>query len=177
MGILSYLKNCFKRAFLYQTLIIFAIYRLLLAYKFYRDFMRKFRRLSEDLNIDNKFFEFLPEDDEDTFKIYMISLIVLSSLSILGIKFIQVFTGVISILNGFIYYNPIQHFKDFNKTFELSFEFLNDFLPSFQFLIFFGLGCAMIKNSFYYNDKNISDDKKSNKQIEIEKMNNKVKKE
>ena len=167
MGILSYLKNCFKRAFLYQTLIIFAIYRLLLAYKFYRDFMRKFRRLSEDLNNDNKFFEFLPEDDEDTLKIYMISLIVLSSLSILGIKFIQVFTGVISILNGFIYYNPIQHFRDFNKKFELNLTYLNDFLPSIEFLIFFSLGCAMIKNGF------VCEEIKSPPEIEKNEKNNK----
>ena len=149
MGILSYLKNCFKRAFLYQTLIIFAIYRLLLAYKFYRDFMRKFRRLSEDLNIDNKFFEFLPEDDEDTFKIYMISLIVLSSLSILGIKFIQVFTGVISILNGFIYYNPIDRFREVKERHILlgAFNF-DEYLPNINFNILFVIGLAMIGESF-----------------------------
>ena len=35
----------------------------------------------------------------------------------------------------------------------------------------------MIKNSFYYNDNNIYDYKISNKQIEMEKMNNKIKKE
>jgi hypothetical protein len=173
MEILSYLKNCFKRLFLYQSLIIFALYKLLLSYRFYKEFIRKLNKFIEDLNIDIDY----SDKVEDIFKIYMISLIVLSILSILGIKFFQFITGLFCILNGFIYHNPIQHFKDFNKTFELSFEFLNDFLPSFQFLIFFGLGCAMIKNSFYYNDNNIYDYKISNKQIEMEKMNNKIKKE
>ena len=76
MGFIQYLKNCFKRAFLYQCLIVFSIYRLVLAYKFYRDFMRRLHTFTEDLNIDNDYYDYLPDDDEDTYKIYMIGLIV-----------------------------------------------------------------------------------------------------
>jgi hypothetical protein len=177
MGFFQLIGSMIKRAFLYQFLIFFAVFRLLEAFRFHKDFQTKLFELFESLHLNKKILNHLPKDTEILYKVFLITLIVLSSFSILGIKFFQFITGLFCILNGFIYHNPIQHFKDFNKTFELSFEFLNDFLPSFQFLIFFGLGCAMIKNSFYYNDKNIYDDKISNKQIEMEKMNNKIKKE
>ena len=177
MGFIQYLKNCFKRAFLYQCLIVFSIYRLVLAYKFYRDFMRRLHTFTEDLNINNDYYDYLPEDDEDTYKIYMIGLIVLSGLSILGINFIQFITGFFTIITGFIYYNPIGHYREFfKKKFEYNNKFYNDALPSMEFLIFLALGFAMMKNAFDYDDIKIDKVKPKDKEIEMENLKNKEKK-
>ena len=92
MGFLCYLVGTFKRVFLYQALIIFAVFRLLKAFKFYRDFERR--------TIEMVTLFHLPESvvfwkDVDTpakewiYKGFLIGLIVLSSFSILGVKFFQ----------------------------------------------------------------------------------------
>ena len=75
------------------------------------------------------------------YKGFLISLIVLSSLSILGVKFFQFLTGIASILVGFLYFNPIEQLKGAKKT-------VQDYLPKMEFILYFSLGLAMIAQSF-----------------------------
>ena len=68
-------------------------------------------------------------------------MIVLSSLSILGIRFFQFLTGIASILVGFLYFNPIEQLKGEKKN-------VQDYLPKMEFILYFTLGLAMIAHSF-----------------------------
>ena len=93
---------------------------------------------------------------------------VLSGLSILGINFIQFITGFFTIITGFIYYNPIGHYREFfNKKFESNIKFYKEALPSLEFLIFLALGFAMMKNAFDYDDIKIDKVKPKDKEIEM----------
>ena len=143
MGFLCYLVGTFKRVFLYQALIIFAVFRLLKAFKFYRDFERK--------TIEMVTLFHLPESvvfwkDVDTpakewiYKGFLIGLIVLSSFSILGVKFFQFLAGIFSIIIGFLYYNPIKYYK------EKEIKTTQDYFP--QFILYATLGLGMITQSF-----------------------------
>ena len=145
MGFLCYLVRTFKRVFLYQALIIFAVFRLLKAFKFYRDFERR--------TIEMVTLFHLPESvvfwkDVDTpakewiYKGFLIGLIVLSSFSILGVKFFQFLAGIFSIIIGFLYYNPIKYYK------EKEIKTTQDYFPQFEFILYATLGLGMIAQSF-----------------------------
>ena len=138
MGFCSYLKNVFKRMFLYQFLIFFAIFRLINAYRFYIDFQAKI-----GLILPTPIYNLQPTDREVSYKAYNISLIVLASLSIVfGCGCCQFLTGLATIFTGFVFYNPIEEFKAKKIN---SFE---DYLPTTYFLVCFVIGLAMISSSF-----------------------------
>ena len=144
MSFLGYIGRIIKRAFLYQALIIFAVYRLLIAYRFYRDFERKTIAMVKSFGLPETIVRWKNVETltkEWIYKGFLISLIVLSSLSILGIRFFQFFAGIASILVGFLYFNPIEQLKGEKKN-------VQDYLPKMEFILYFTLGLAMIAHSF-----------------------------
>ena len=144
MSFLGYIGRTIKRAFLYQALIIFAVYRLLNAYRFFRDFERKTIAMIKSFGLPETIVRWKNVDTltkEWIYKGFLISLIVLSSLSILGIRFFQFLTGIASILVGFLYFNPIEQLKGEKKN-------VQDYLPKMEFILYFTLGLAMIAHSF-----------------------------
>ena len=156
MGFFHYFGNCLKRAILYQFLIFFAIFRWNKAYRFYRDFQNKLSDLVSSLHLNSSILDKQPRNKELVYKCYLISLIVISSFSILGFKFFQFFSGILCILTGLIYHNPIRHFTELlAKNEKLTIEKLQEYFPSMEFIIFFSLGLAMLAHSFKTEDKHI----------------------
>jgi hypothetical protein len=156
MGFFHYFGNCLKRAILYQFLIFFAIFRLNKAYRFYRDFQNKLSDLVSSLHLNSSILDKQPRNKELVYKCYLISLIVISSFSILGFKFFQFFSGILCILTGLIYHNPIRHFTELlAKNEKLTIEKLQEYFPSMEFIIFFSIGLAMLAHSFKTEDKYI----------------------
>ena len=156
MGFFYYIGNCIKRAILYQFLIFFAIFRLNNAYRFYRDFQNKLSDLVSSLHLNPSILNHQPRNKELVYKFYLISLIVISSFSILGIKLFQFFSGILCILTGLIYHNPIRHFTELlAKNEKLTIEKLQEYFPSMDFIIFFSIGLAMLAHSFKTEDKYI----------------------
>ena len=156
MGFFYYIGNCIKRAILYQFLIFFAIFRLNKAYRFYRDFQNKLSDLVSSLHLNSSILDKQPRNKEFVYKFYLISLIVISGFSILGFKFFQFFSGILCILTGLIYHNPIRHFTELlAKNEKLTIEKLQEYFPSMDFIIFFSIGLAMLAHSFKSEDKYI----------------------
>ena len=149
MGFLQFIGSMIKRAFLYQFLIFFAVFRLLEAYRFHRDFQTKLLELVESLHLNKKILNYQPKDTEIAYKSFLITLIVLSSFSILGIKFFQFISGLACFFIGFLYHNPIQDFKQLLKLKEkITVDNIQNYLPSIDFIIFVCIGFGMIAHSF-----------------------------
>lgn len=145
MGFICYLVKTFKRVFLYQALIIFAVFRLLKAFKFYRDFERKTVEMVTLFGLSENVVFWRDVDTpakEWIYKGFLIGLIVLSSLSILGVKFFQFLSGVASIMIGFLYYNPIKYYK------EKQIKTAKDYFPQLEFILYATLGLGMIAQAF-----------------------------
>ena len=143
-----YICNVFKRAFLYQVLIIVAVLKLLRAFRFNRDFYDRISTLIQSVGIKQDLMKYLPKNKELLYKGFLIYLIVIASFSILGVKFFQFFSGVSCILVGLLYFNPIIFYQKVkNEGVVLSKETLEQFLPDLEFCIILCLGLAMIANS------------------------------
>ena len=148
MGFFHYFGNCLKRAILYQFLIFFAIFRLNKAYRFYRDFQNKLSDLISSLHLNQRILKYQPKNKEISYKIYLILLIIFPSFSILGFKFFQFFSGLLCILTGLIYHNPLRQINELlAKNEKFNIEKLQDYLPSIEFILFFSIGLAMITHS------------------------------
>lgn len=159
----KYLISCIKRAFLYQFMIAFSVLRLLDAFRFHRDFINRLNELVTSLHMNPAMLDVLPKDTEMIYKAFLITIIVLASLSILGIRFFQFISGLACIKIAFIYFNPITEFK--GKTIVTQ----ADYFPSFPCLLFITIGFGMLVNGFCCS----SCEKASNvdKNIEIEMAN------
>jgi hypothetical protein len=150
-----FIGSMIKRAFLYQFLIFFAVFRLLEAFRFHKDFQTKLFELFESLHLNKKILNHLPKDTEILYKVFLITLIVLSSFSILGIKFFQFISGLACFFIGFLYHNPIQDFKQLLKLKEkITVDNIQNYLPSIDFIIFVCIGFGMIAHSFKSTTKN-----------------------
>ena len=161
MGFFCYFGSCIKRAFLYQTLIFFSVLRLLQAFRFHRDFQTRLSQLFKLLHLSQTLLSFLPSNTELVYKIFLITLKVLASLSILGIKFFQFISGLSCIFIAFLYCSPI---KDITQLCNLKNKVVNDnlenYLPSLEFLVFASVDLGMIAHCFKCSGKNC--DKKRN---------------
>lgn len=165
MGFKCYLIKTFKRVFLYQALIIFAVFRLLKAFKFYRDFERKTVEMVTLFGLPENLVFWREVDTpakEWIYKGFLIGLIVLSSLSILGVKFFQFLSGIASIIIGFLYYNPIKYYK------EKPIKTPKDYFPQFEFILYATLGLGMIAQSFHYCCCKAVQKEKEEKEVKIE---------
>ena len=168
MGFLQFIGSMIKRAFLYQFLIFFAVFRLLEAYRFHRDFQTKLLELVESLHLNKKILKYQPKNTEITYKGFLITLIVLSSFSILGIKCFQFISGLACFFIGLLYYNPIQEFKQLLKLKEkITIDNFQNYLPSIDFIIFVCIGFGMIAHSFKSTIKIKKPDDNSEKQKEV----------
>jgi hypothetical protein len=132
-----------KRIILYQYLLVFSILRLREAYKFHYDFYIRFSKLLFKIGLSPKFLKKMNTEIE--YKIYLICIIVLSCLSILGVKFFMILTGITSIFTAFLYFSP-----DDNR-YPLNLKLLKEKLP-IQFLLFFVLGVGIISNAFLLSE-------------------------
>ena len=149
MSFACYMCNVFKRAFLYQVLIIVAVLKLMRSFRFNRDFYDRISTLVQSVGIKKDLMKYLPKKKEYLYKGFLIYLIVIASFSILGVKFFQFFSGISCILVGLLYFNPIIFYQKVkNEGVVLSKENLEQFLPDLEFCIFLCLGLAMISNSF-----------------------------
>lgn len=170
MSFCCYLKNCFKRAFLYQLLIIVAVLKLMKAFRFYKEFVEKLNALIVSVGLKEELLsKILPSNKEYLYKGVLIYLIVIASFSILGLKFFQFFSGLSCILFGFIYYNPIPDLKKVfstTTTYSLDVETFEKFLPNMEFLLFLLAGLAMLGNAF----RPCCCEKKEEKKVDIEEV-------
>ena len=146
---MSYICNVFKRAFLYQILIIVAILKLMRAFRFNRDFYERISTLVQSVGIKKDIMQYLPKNKEILYKGFLIYLIVIASFSILGVRFFQFFSGISCILVGLLYFNPITFYqKRKDEGIVLSKENLDQCFPDLECCIFLCLGIAMIANAF-----------------------------
>ena len=183
---MGYKLNIIKRIFLYQFLISFSLLRLPEAFRYYKDFQKKLKILVKSLNLNPSILEYQFQDKEIDYKIFLISLIVLSCFSILNIKFFQFLTGIMCIIVGLIYHNPIDELKElFTSKEKITIDNFQNYLPSLDFIIFLCIGLGMIAHSFQYSikknikekDKEIPNPKEQNIEIpEIKNKNEKKKK-
>ena len=150
MGFFSYIKNCIIRTTLYQFLIFFSISRLLQSHRFYRDFQNKLSDLISSLHLNQRILKYQPKNKEISYKIYLILLIIFPSFSILGFKFFQFFSGLLCILTGLIYHNPLRQINELlAKNEKFNIEKLQDYFPSIEFILFF----STLKKDNYENKK------------------------
>ena len=142
MKIGKFIFDIFKRSFLYQYLLLFSILRLTEAFRFHHDFYFRLFNLLKRNGISPNFLKSI--DTEILYKTFLITIIVLSSLSILGMKIFIILTGFMSILIGFLYFYP-ENKVPFNLK-SLKEEF------SIQFLLFITLGFGIISIAFNLNE-------------------------
>ena len=166
MKIGNLIFDIFKRSFLYQYLLLFSILRLTEAFRFHHDFYFRLVNLLKRNGISPNFLKKI--DTEIQYKCFLITIIVLSSLSILGIKIFSIFTGVMSIFIGFLYFYP-ENKVPFN---------LNSFKEEFsiQFFLFITLGFGIISIAFNINESEYAKPFEKTKEIK-EIKEKKVKKE
>ena len=164
MKIGNLIFDIFKRSILYQYLLLFSILRLTEAFRFHHDFYYRLTNLFKKIGISPNFLKKI--DTEIQYKLFLISIIILSSLSILGLKIFIIITGLISIFTGFLYFYP-----DNNVTFNIK-SFKEEF--SIQFLLFITLGIGIISSAFNLNENLVkkfekTKDVKENKEKKVKK--------
>ncbi len=91
----------------------------------------------------------IPKNNPFYFKILMLLIIIISIMSMANFKIMQLISGLITIIIGFIYYNPIDRFREVKERHILlgAFNF-DEYLPNINFNILFVIGLAMIGESF-----------------------------
>ena len=142
------LKKLIIRIFLFQVLIYFSI-KSLKHESSYRDLRYKINSLKSSLGFNiNDFYLNVPKYNPFFYKIILLLLIIMSLLSMANIKIIQFFCGLITIILSFLYYNPIDKFKEVKERHILlgAFNF-DEYLPNTNFNILFAIGVAMIGES------------------------------
>lgn len=142
----DYIINCFKRAMFYQVLIIFAVLRLIDAYRLALDFISQLDDFFRSIKIKPRRMKYYRLDMEDFQKGVMIGIIIIASLSILGIGLFQFASGLICIMIAFVFYNPILEYQR-----QTVFKAYTDYLPSTEFIFFIVLGLGMMTNTFSYS--------------------------
>ena len=164
MKIGNLIFDIFKRSILYQYLLLFSILRLTEAFRFHHDFYYRLTKLFKKIGITPNFLNKI--DTEIQYKLFLISIIILSSLSILGLKIFIILTGITSIFTGFLYFYP-DNSVPFNIT-----SFKEEF--SIQFLLFITLGIGIISSAFNLNENLVkkfekTKDIKENKEKKVKK--------
>ena len=143
-----FICNFFKRAFLYQILIIIAALKLKDAFRYNKDFFNRIIDLLESLNLPGKLANYLPRNKEYLHKGFLIAIIVFASFSMLGVNFFKILSGISCLLLAFLYHNPILKLKEvFSKKVEFNFEFLEENLPDLEFILYVCIAFAMFVNA------------------------------
>ena len=148
------MKTFFKfmeRVLLYQILISGSLYKFYDILKSQKEFIHKLKVLYSDLNLNTNSLSYMniPEDDDTFFRIILIAIITFSVLSILNINFMQLISGLISIVIGFIYFNPFTKINELiAQNSELNVVIFCDDIFSFELLIYICAGIAMIGQAF-----------------------------
>ena len=143
-----FICNFFKRAFLYQILIVIAALKLKDAFRYNKDFFNRIIDLLVSLNLPEKLANYLPRNKEYLHKGFLIAIIVFASFSMLGVNFFKILSGVSCLLLAFLYHNPILKLKEvFSKKVEFNLEFLEENLPDLEFILYVCIAFAMFVNA------------------------------
>ena len=149
MSLKCYICRVFKRSLLYQILIAFACFKLPFAWKMHRDFDKKVKALLNILGVVYNQKKYKKLDKEMLYKGFLITLIVLASLNILGVRFLSLFSGLGILLAAFIYHNPLPKiFENLQNRIPLDKEHFIEYLPEIDFLLYLSLSLAMIAITF-----------------------------
>ena len=143
--------NFMERVLLYQILIFGSLCKFYNLLKSQKEFIHKLKVLFSDLNLSKNSLSYmsLPENDDTFFRIVLISIITFSVLSILNINFMQLISGIISIIIGFIYFNPFTKINELiAQNSELNVVIFCDEIFSLELLIYICAGIAMINQAF-----------------------------
>ena len=143
--------NFIERVLLYQILISGSLCKFYNILKSQKEFIHKLKVLYSDLNLNTKSLSYMniPEDDDTFFRIILIAIITFSILSILNINFMQLISGLISIIIGFIYFNPFTKINELiAQNSELNVVIFCDDIFSYELLIYICAGIAMISQAF-----------------------------
>ena len=143
--------NFIERVLLYQILIFGSLCKFYNILKSQKEFIHKLKVLYSDLNLNTKSLSYMniPEDDDTFFRIILIAIITFSILSILNINFMQLISGLISIIIGFIYFNPFTKINELiAQNSELNVVIFCDDIFSYELLIYICAGIAMISQAF-----------------------------
>ena len=146
-----------KRILLYQNLIYFSLGKFANIIDSQTEFFHKFKILSLDLGFHNLQKINFPENEDTIFRIFLIAILTISFLAVLNFTFMQFTSGLLSIMIGFIYYNPFFRYNElYTKNIILNLANAYNYFPSLNLLIYIGTGFAMIGQSlrnvnvFYY---------------------------
>ena len=167
-----FICNFFKRAFLYQILIVIAALKLKDAFRYNKDFFNRIVDLLESLNLPDKLANYLPRNKEYLHKGFLIAIIVFASFSMLGVKFFKVLSGVSCLLLAFLYHNPILKLKEvFSKKVVFNLEFFEENLPDLEFILYVCIAFAMFVNACSPTECPVDKEKEKKEEIPIEEEN------
>ncbi len=142
--------NFFKRAFLYQVLIITAALKLKDAFRYNRDFFMRIADFLSSINLPQTLINYLPKNKEYTYKGFLIGIIVFASISMLGVNFFKILSGISCLLLAFLYHNPILKIKEQLKgKIEYNWETFEQMLPELEFILYVCIAFAMFGNAFH----------------------------
>ena len=168
-----FICNFFKRAFLYQILIIIAALKLKDAYRYNKDFFNRIVDLLESLNLPEQLARYLPRNKEYLHKGFLIAIIVFASFSMLGVNFFKILSGISCLLLAFLYYNPIIKLKEaFSKKVVFNYEFIEENLPDLEFILYICIAFAMFVNACSQEECPKEKDKDENPIEEDNRQNN-----
>ena len=179
-----FICNFFKRAFLYQILIIIAALKLKNAFRYNKDFFERIGDFLSSINLPSTLVNYLPKNKEYTHKGFLIAIIVFASFSMLGVKFFKILSGISCLLLAFLYHNPIFKIKEQLKgKVTCNWEAFKQILPELEFILYICIAFAMFGNAFKENvcpkdkddDKKDIEDKKESLQEETEKEKKPIK--
>ena len=143
----NYLIRCLKRVFIFQSLFMAGYYKSKIIKRGSRFFYKQLSNLLDIINIDFYILRHFG-DKEDVFQGFLIILFVFAGLGVTGFFLFEILAGLLLILFGFIYYNPIPNLEDFFEgNFSKEKNILN-FLPSVEFALCFAVGFGMIVDAF-----------------------------
>lgn len=144
----NYFIRSLKRVFIYQSLLMAGYYKYKILKRGSRFFYKQLSNLLDKINIDFYILRHFG-DKEDVFQGFVIILMVFAGLGVTGFFLFEILAGLLFILFGFIYYNPIQNLEDFFEGNSAAKErglLLN--LPSIEFALCFTVGFGMIVDAF-----------------------------
>jgi len=168
-----FICNFFKRAFLYQILIIIAALKLKDAYRYNKDFFNRIVDLLESLNLPEQLARYLPRNKEYLHKGFLIAIIVFASFSMLGVNFFKILSGISCLLLAFLYHNPIIKLKEaFSKKVVFNYEFIEENLPDLEFILYICIAFAMFVNACSQEECPKEKDKDENPIEEDNRQNN-----
>jgi len=168
-----FICNFFKRAFLYQILIIIAALKLKDAYRYNKDFFNRIVDLLESLNLPEQLARYLPRNKEYLHKGFLIAIIVFASFSMLGVNFFKILSGISCLLIAFLYHNPIIKLKEaFSKKVVFNYEFIEENLPDLEFILYVCIAFAMFVNACSQDECPKEKDKDENPIEEDNRQNN-----